>query len=125
MGDNKENWIQGTCKFCGQSVLVPPTIDQDQDKADEEASKRCSCSEAKSYARIIERRKKIEKYLNDHVEPICQNAVQEVIKCIEDYDWDKVTIKGHDGWTTQIYMDKDGYLNIKRKATKTGEELRA
>lgn len=124
MGDNKENWVQGTCQFCGQSMLVPPTIDGDQDKADEEATKRCACPEAKSYARKIERRKKIDKYISDHVRPQCQDAVQEIIKCIEGHDWEKVTIKDRDGWTTTINVDKDAYLNIKRKATKTGEELR-
>lgn len=123
--NSKENWITGTCKFCGQTVLVPPTVDQDQDKADEEASRRCACSEAKSYARQLERRKTIDKYLTDHVHPSCQTAVEEAIKCVENYDWEKVTIKDREGWTTQIYMDKDAYLNIKRKATKTGEGLRA
>ena len=123
----KENMAQGVCRYCGQTIFVGDSIGgMTEEELNEAATCKCACSEAKSYVRKKERRKKVDEFVSEvFASPTMQKMIQEMIACVEGFEIDKATIKTPDGWTTTIYMDKDSYLNIKRKATKLGKELKA
>lgn len=124
--EDNELKVQGCCNFCGQTFLMPDTVGgMTEDEKNEAATIKCSCSEAKSYVRKKERKKKIENFVNEIYNARLQETIKSNIQAVEDYDMDKAILKTSDGWTTTIYMDKDAYLNIKRKKTDTGRELKA
>lgn len=118
--------VQGACQFCGQTYMLNDAIGgMTEEERNEVATEKCSCSEAKSYVRIKQRRKKIDEYVNAEYSRGLQETIKTIIKAVENWDFDKVTLKTADGWTTTIYMDKDSYLNIKRKKTAIGREFKA
>lgn len=124
--ENNELKVQGCCRFCGQTFLMADTIGgMTEEEKNEAATCKCSCSEAKTYVRKKERKKKIETFVKEvyHVE--LQETIKSNIRAVENYKIDKATFKTPDGWTTTIYMDKDAFLNIKRKKTDIGRELKA
>lgn len=124
--EDNELKVQGCCNFCGQTFLMPDTAGgMTEDEKNEAATIKCSCSEAKSYVRKKERKKKIENFVDEVYNVRLQEKIKSIIQAVEDYEIDKATLKTSDGWTTTIYMDKDAYLNIKRKKTDTGRELKA
>ena len=125
--DNNELKVQGACMFCGQTYMMGDTIaGMTEEEKNEAATCKCSCSDAKSYVRKKERRKKVDDYVKEtFLGEKTQEMIRAVIEEVEQYAIDKATIKTSDGWTTTIYLDKDSYLNIKRKATKAGKELKA
>lgn len=124
--EDNELKVQGCCNFCGQTYLMPDTVGgMTEDEKNEAATIKCSCSEAKSYVRKKERKKKIENFVDEVYNVRLQEKIKSIIQAVEDYEIDKATLKTSDGWTTTIYMDKDAYLNIKRKKTDTGRELKA
>lgn len=124
--EDNELKVQGCCNFCGQTFLMPDTVGgMTEDEKNEAATIKCSCSEAKSYVRKKERKKKIENFVDEVYNVRLQEKIKSIIQAVEDYEIDKATLKTSDGWTTTIYMDKDAYLNIKRKKTDTGRELKA
>ena len=125
--EQKEGTAPGHCMFCGQTYSVGDSVaGMTQEQLDEEATKKCFCSEAKSYVRKNERRKKVDNYLKEvFLGEKVQGTIKQLIESIEGYEIEKATIKTTDGWNTTIYLDKDNYLNIKRKATKAGKELKA
>ena len=95
------------------------------EEKDEMATCKCSCSEAKSYVRKKERKKKIETFVKEIYNVRLQETIKKNIQAVDDGDIDKAILKTPDGWTTTIYLDKDAYLNIKRKKTDIGRELKA
>ncbi|MBR3360042.1 MAG: hypothetical protein IKG39_01755 [Lachnospiraceae bacterium] len=118
--------VQGACHFCGQTYMINGKIGgMTEEERDEIATEKCSCSEAKSYVRKKQRRKKIDAFVNEVYSKSLQEKIKAIIAAVEEYEIDKVTLTTSDGWTTKIYMDKDSYLNIKRKKTDVGRELKA
>lgn len=118
--------VQGACNFCGQTYMMTDTTGgMTEEERNEAATVKCSCVEAKTYVRKKERKKKIENFVSEVYSAGLQEKIKEIIQSVEDYEIDKATLKTSDGWTTTIYMDKDAYLNIKRKKTDTGRELKA
>ena len=64
--EQKEGTAPGHCMFCGQTYSVGDSVaGMTQEQLDEEATKKCFCSEAKSYVRKNERRKKVDNYLKE------------------------------------------------------------
>lgn len=123
---NNELKVQGACMFCGQTFMMNDTISgMTEEEKNEAATVKCSCVEAKTYVRKKQRRKKIDEFVSEVYSAGLQEKIKSIIQAVEDYDIDKATIKTADGWTTTIYLDKDAYLNIKRKKTDTGRELKA
>lgn len=123
---NNELKVQGACMFCGQTYMMNDKIGgMTEEERNEVATEKCSCIEAKSYVRKKQRRKKIDSFVGDVYTASLQEKIKSIIQAVEDYDIDKATIKTSDGWTTTIYLDKDAYLNIKRKKADTGRELKA
>lgn len=126
MGQNNEVKVQGVCMFCGQTFMMNDTIGgMTEEERDEVATEKCFCSEAKSYVRKKNRRKKVDEFVSDIYRKEIQETIRNIISAVEEYKIDKTTIKTTDGWTTTIYLDNDGYLRIKRKKTDTGRELKA
>lgn len=125
--EDNELKVQGCCNFCGQTFLMPDTAGgMTEDEKNEAATIKCSCSEAKSYVRKKERKKKINDYVDETFSARIQETIKDVIENIDgDGDIVQAAFKTRDGWNTKIYLDKDSYINIKRKATKTGKELKA
>ncbi len=123
---NNELKVQGACMFCGQTYMMNDKIGgMTEEERDEAATVKCSCVDAKSYVRKKERRKKINGFVSEVYGERLQEKIKSIIEAVEEYEIDKATIKTSDGWTTTIYLDKDAYLNIKRKKTDTGKELKA
>lgn len=123
---DEELKVQGACHFCGQTYMISDKVGGlTEEERDEIATEKCSCSEAKSYVRKKQRRKKIDSFVSDVYSKSLQEKVKTIIAAVEEYEIDKATLKTSDGWTTTIYMDKDSYLNIKRKKTDVGRELKA
>lgn len=135
MGKNKEMEkdkknelkVLGQCFYCGQTFMMGDTIGgMTEEERNEAATCKCSCPEAKSYVRKKERRKKVDAYIQEtFLGEKMQSSIKKLVEAVEDHTIEKATIKTPDGWNTTIYLDKDSYLNIKRKATKAGKELKA
>lgn len=125
--EEKAGMVLGKCIFCGQTYMVGDSIEgMDQEQLDEEATKKCFCSDAKSYVRKLQRRQKVDDYVKEtFLGEKTQETIKQIIQSVENYEIEKVTLKTTGGWSTTIYLDKDSYLNIKRKAIKAGKELKA
>lgn len=118
--------VQGACMFCGQTYMMNDKVGgMTEEELNEKATEKCSCVDAKSYVRKKNRKKKIETFVEEVYGTRLQEKIKNIISAVEEYEIDKATLKTSDGWTTTIYMDKDAYLNIKRKKTDTGRELKA
>lgn len=118
--------VQGACMFCGQTYMMNDKVGgMTEEELNEAATEKCSCVDAKSYVRKKNRKKKVETFVEEVYGTGLQEKIKIIISAVEEYEIDKATLKTSDGWTTTIYMDKDAYLNIKRKKTDTGRELKA
>lgn len=118
--------VQGACMFCGQTYMMNDKVGgMTEEELNEVATEKCSCVDAKSYVRKKNRKKKVETFVEEVYGTRLQEKIKIIISAVEEYEIDKATLKTSDGWTTTIYMDKDAYLNIKRKKTDTGRELKA
>lgn len=114
----------GTCKFCGQTMTVETVGDISQSQADEIATKRCDCKDAKIYQN---RRSKIDKanaWAKQRFEntPEVISLLQEAFRSVTENDIEKVSIKDMNGWTHNVFLDSDGYLNVK-SSKKVEEEV--
>ena len=124
--ESKTDVKVGFCSFCGQGQQFPDvTVECTQEELNELATQKCSCSEAKSYVRQIERRKRIDRYIKSNFDEEAQEAVKGIVHEVENGNWSQVDIKNElTGWKTTFKTDKDGYLVITKKRTVSGESLR-
>lgn len=104
--------LSGTCKFCGQSMVISeekyPLLDpEDQGQIDEVVTGLCDCPQAKSERRKAETQDKIENFINDEVDYKAQDFVRYAVETIRKYDCDSVTIQTNDGWKISVKMSKD------------------
>ena len=115
----------GYCEFCHQGMTLETVGECSQDQLNEMATNKCSCSEAKSYRRQIERRKKVDEYIEKQFNENAVSTIKDLVQLVEHGDFDQVTLThGFDGWKTTMKTDKDGYLVITKKRTVQGESLR-
>lgn len=105
------------CPYCGQHQMIQATEDMTEDQLQDEAVKRCSCSQAKSEIRKRERGKKLQAYIEEKFPPYLHDYIKQTIKLVEDYNVDSVKIKDNNGWTHTIKLDKDAWLVISPKKT--------
>ena len=108
------------CPFCGQHQMIPSTeetLNMTEAQLEDEAIKRCSCSQAKSEIRKRERGKKLQAYIEEKFPPYLHDYIKQTIKLVEEYTVDSVKIKDNDGWTHTIKLDKDAWLVISPKKT--------
>lgn len=115
----------GYCDFCHQGMQIETVGEVTQEQLNDIATGKCSCSEAKSYQRKLERAKKIDNYIKDNFPEEAQECVRKLTELVET-GWDSVKINnGLSGWQTTIKTNKDGYLVITKKRTVKGNDLTA
>lgn len=113
----------GTCKFCGQTRMVKTIGDITQSKADEIATNECSCKDAKVFQNRESKIKKAQEWVRLRFEhqPNIQEVFNVAVEAVANHDIEKTSIKEGD-WTHNIFLDSDGYLNVK-SSKKVEEEV--
>ena len=126
---SKDNEMEGAqtgyCEFCHQGQIIETIGECTQDRLNEIATEKCSCSEAKSFRRQRERREKVDKYIERNFGAETVPTIKSLAELIEHGEFDQIVIT-HEltGWKTTMKTDKDGYLVITKKKTVQGESLR-
>lgn len=113
----------GTCRFCGQTMTVETVGEISQSQADEIATSRCSCKEAKIYQNRESKIRKAKEWASNRFEktPNVISLFEEAFERITNHDIEKIAIKESD-WTHNIFLDNEGYLNVK-SSKKVEEEV--
>ena len=121
-----EPGLYGACRFCGQIHTIDDDY-QDEEEANEQATLRCDCREAKEYQTMLKRLKDIEKMVDaaffgeasrDYFLPGNLNAaVKSMAKAVFKGEIDGVALKLDDCRKVDITA-KDGRLKILKKTTK-------
>lgn len=105
----------GTCRFCGQVVVVDVPMHAGPDEIDEMASRMCNCDSAQAYEESIQRIQRAQSKVDTlygvrATHPVSQSAVGLMYAIIETVE--KGSIKA-------VSMNIDG--STKCKITKTGK----
>lgn len=124
MQNENEGAQTGYCEFCHQGQLIQTIGECSQDRLNELATEKCSCSEAKSFRRQKERREKIDKYIKAQFTEETAPTIKDIVQLVEHGALTQVVVTGLTGWKTTIKTDKDGYLVTTKKKTVEGEPLR-
>lgn len=123
MEENEFVKNMGACKFCGQTRMVKTIGDITQSKADEIATNECNCKDAKVFQNRESKIKKAQEWVRLRFEhqPNIQEVFNVAVKAVANHDIEKTSIKEGD-WTHNIFLDSDGYLNVK-SSKKVEEEV--
>ena len=123
---SEENDVKvGFCDFCGQWQQFPDvTVDCTQEELNELATDKCNCTEAKTFKRQKERRIRVNKYIKENFTDETIPTIEDLVKLVENGEFDQVSISHCDGWKSTMKTDKDGYLVITKKRTVQGQSLR-
>lgn len=115
--------IMGTCKHCGQSRIIKTEGEVSQDQADEIASEECDCPGAKVEHNRKSKINKANEWAEQRFEnnPEVLDLFREVFSSVTNNEVEKVSIKVNQ-WTHNIFLDSDGYLNVK-SSKKVEEEV--
>ena len=127
-----EPGVYGACRFCGQIHTIDDDY-QNEEEANEQATLRCDCREAKDYQMMVKRLKDIDKMVEaaffgeasrDYFLPDGLNtAIKAIAKAVFRGELDSVQLKLDDCRKTVITA-KDGRLKIlKSTVTKEMEEV--
>lgn len=113
----------GTCRFCGQTMAVETAGDITQSQADEIATSRCSCKEAKVYQNRESKINRAKDWAVNRFEkqPELISLFEESFERVTNHDVEKVSIKENE-WTHNIFLDSEGFLNVK-SSKKVEEEV--
>lgn len=123
--ENEEVAQIGYCEFCHQGMTIQTVGEVTQQKLNEIATSKCQCSEAKSERRKIERRAKVNTYVEKNFTEDAAPTIKELVELVEHGEFDQIVIThGLTGWKTTMKTDKDGYLVITKKRTVVGDSLR-
>lgn len=114
---------QGTCRFCGQTKLLKTVGDITQSQADEMATEGCDCSDAKVWQNRQSKISKAKEWARLRFErtPNILSIFFEAFELVTNHDIEKVSIREED-WTHNIFLDSDGFLNVK-SSKKVEEEV--
>ena len=114
---------QGTCRFCGQTKMIKTVGDITQSQADEMATEGCDCKEAKVWQNRQSKINKAEEWARLRFEhtPNILSIFFEAFELVTNHDIEKVSIREED-WTHNIFLDSDGFLNVK-SSKKVEEEV--
>lgn len=124
--ENEEGAQIGYCEFCHQGMTIQTVGEVTQQKLNEIATSKCMCPEAKSERRKIERRAKVDTFVERNFTEHAIPTIKGLVELVEHGEFDKVVFThGFEGWQTTMKTDKDGYLVITKKRTVQGESLRA
>ncbi len=121
--DNELPKIMGTCKYCGQTRLIQTIGEISQDKADEIASQECDCTGSKVEQNRLSKINKANEWAEQRFEnnPEVLDLFREVFRSVTNNEVEKVSLKV-DSWTHNVFLDSDGYLNVK-SSKKVEEEV--
>lgn len=114
---------QGTCRFCGQTKMIKTVGDITQSQADEMATEGCDCKEAKVWQNRQSKINKAKEWARLRFEhtPNILSIFFEAFELVTNHDIEKVSIREED-WTHNIFLDSDGFLNVK-SSKKVEEEV--
>lgn len=114
---------QGTCRFCGQTKMIRTVGDITQSQADEMATEGCDCKEAKVWQNRQSKINKAKEWARLRFEhtPNILSIFFEAFELVTNHDIEKVSIREED-WTHNIFLDSDGFLNVK-SSKKVEEEV--
>ena len=123
--ENEEVAQIGYCDFCHQGMTIQTVGEVTQQKLNEIATSKCQCPEAKSERRKIERREKVNNYVEKNFSEDAAPTIKALVELVEHGEFDQIVIThGLTGWKTTMTTDKDGYLVITKKRTVVGDSLR-
>lgn len=121
--ENELPLTQGTCRFCGQTKMIKTVGDITQSQADEMATEGCDCKEAKVWQNRQSKINKAKEWAKLRFEktPNILSIFFEAFELVTNHDIEKVSIREED-WTHNIFLDSDGFLNVK-SSKKVEEEV--
>lgn len=121
--ENELPLTQGTCRFCGQTKMIRTVGDITQSQADEMATEGCDCKEAKVWQNRQSKINKAKEWAKLRFEktPNILSIFFEAFELVTNHDIEKVSIREED-WTHNIFLDSDGFLNVK-SSKKVEEEV--
>ena len=124
MADKKiEAELTGTCKFCGQTTILPDPKEWEWDSADEEATMKCTCKEGQKYRSRAFALKTAEENI-DLLFAKFSDSTRDFLKVaatkVEDEVIDKAVFKLSDEVTATI-KTKNSHISIERKKLEVTE----
>ena len=123
--ENEEVAQIGYCDFCHQGMTIQTVGEVTQERLNIIATYKCQCPEAKSERRKIERREKVNKYVENNFTEDAVPTIKALVELVENGGFNQIVIThGLTGWKTTMKTDKDGYLVITKKRTVVGDSLR-
>ena len=123
--ENEEGAQIGYCDFCHQGMTIQTVGEASQERLNIIATNKCQCPEAKSERRKIERREKVNKYVENNFTEDAAPTIKALVELVEHGEFNQIVIThGLTGWKTTMKTDKDGYLVITKKRTVEGDSLR-
>lgn len=123
--ENEEVAQIGYCDFCHQGMTIQTVGEVTQERLNIIATNKCQCPEAKSERRKIERREKVNNYVEKNFSDQAVQTIKGLVELVEHGEFEQVVIThAFDGWKTTMKTDKDGYLVITKKRTVVGDSLR-
>ena len=107
----------GTCKHCGQTMLIQTVGEVSQERLNEIASTTCQCAGAELQRKIEQRKEDLERFLDKEVPEFSRPFFEEAIRTMQymETEIELISIKTSDGWTTKFNLNNDGDLVINRK----------
>ena len=123
MADKKTEQIIATCRFCGQSAILPDPKEWEWDSAEEEVAMKCTCKEGQKYrSRAFDLRTAAENIdlLFAKFSDETRNFLKVAAVKVEDEHFDKAVFKLSDEVTATIKI-KNSHISIERKKLEVTE----
>lgn len=117
--------MEGTCRFCGQVVMIPDSEGMTQDELDREAAKLCTCRQGEQERKVLTMIDQAHEIIAETVEPentraaaILQDGAEAVCRGYIK----KVTVTISDRVTARMQLSKNGiYIGCRETTEKGGE----
>lgn len=120
-----EPGLYGACRFCGQIHTIDDDY-QNEEEANEQATLRCDCREAKEYQTMLRRLRDIDKMVNEaffgeasrdyHLPGSLNAAIRVIAQAVYKGEIESVQLKLDDCRKAAI-TSKDGRLKILKSTT--------
>ena len=120
-----EPGLYGACRFCGQIHTIDDDY-QNEEEANEQATLRCDCREAKEYQTMLRRLRDIDKMVNEaffgeasrdyHLPENLNAAIRVIAQAVYKGEIESVQLKLDDCRKAAI-TSKDGRLKILKSTT--------
>lgn len=106
----------GTCKYCGQLVMIRAAAESSESERDRIATSECMCEDAKEAFKVETSVKVLTDKINERYEGMPDEARKALVACLKPVAYgmlDKITVKVDEAVTIKIYWSTKG-LNLKR-----------